>query len=56
MEIVKVNTEKLGFSKAYLTLFNGTLKLTERELDLLSLLLDKYLEFKEQGLKEPFLS
>ena len=56
MKIVKVNTDKLGFSKAYLTLFNGTLKLTDRELDLLALLLDKYMEFKEQGLQEPFLS
>lgn len=56
MEIIKVNTDKLGFSKAYLTVFNGSLKLTDRELDLLSLLLDKYLEFREEGLKEPFLS
>ena len=56
MEIVKVNTDVLGFSKAYLTLFNGSLKLTDRELDLLSLLLDKYMDFKEEGLKEPFLS
>jgi len=56
MEIVKVNTAELGLSRAYLTLFNGSLKLTERELDLLSLLLDKYLEFRGQGLKEPFLS
>jgi len=56
MEIVKVNTAKLGFSRAYLTLLNGGLKLTEKELDLLSLLLDKYLEFQGEGLKEPFLS
>lgn len=56
METVKVNTDKLGFSKAYLTLFNGSLKLTDRELDLLALLLDKYLEFRDQGLKEPFLT
>ncbi len=56
MEIVKVNTAELGLSRAYLTLFNGSLKLTERELDLLSLLLDKYLDFKEEGLIEPFLS
>jgi hypothetical protein len=56
MEIVKVNTDVLGFSKAYLTLFNGSLKLTERELDLLSLLLDRYMDFREEGLKEPFLS
>ena len=56
MEVVKVNTKILGLSKAYLTLFNGSLKLTDRELDLLSLLLDKYIEFKQEGLKEPFLS
>ena len=56
MEVVKVNTDALGLSKAYLTLFNGSLKLTERELDLFSLLLDKYTEFREQGLNEPFLS
>lgn len=56
MEIVKVNTATLGFSKAYLTLFNGSLKLTDKELDLLSLLLNKYIEFREQGLREPFLS
>ena len=56
MEIVRVNTDQLGFSKAYVTLFNGTLKLTARELDLLSSILDKYLEFREEGLKEPFLS
>lgn len=56
MEIVKVNTAKLGFSRAYLTLLNGGLKLTEKELDLLSLLLDKYLEFQGEGLREPFLS
>jgi len=56
MEIVKINTDVLGLSKAYLTLFNGSLKLTDKELDLLSLLLDKYLEFREEGLQEPFLS
>lgn len=56
MEIVKVNTDKLGLSRAYLTLLNGGLHLTDKELDLLSLLLDKYLEFQEEGLKEPFLS
>lgn len=56
MEVVKVNTEELGLSKAYLILFNGSLKLTERELDLLSLLLDKYIEFRDEGLNEPFLS
>lgn len=56
MEIVKVNTAVLGLSRTYLILFNGSLKLTERELDLLSLLLDKYTEFKEEGLIEPFLS
>lgn len=56
MEIVKVNTETLGLSKAYLTLFNGSLKLTDKELQLLSLLLDKYMEFRLEGLKEPFLS
>ena len=54
MEIVTVKTDHI--SKAYLTLLNGGLKLTDRELDLLSLLLDKYLEFKGEGLKEPFLS
>ena len=56
MEVVKVNTAELGLSKAYLTLFNGSLKLTDRELDLLSLLSDKYIEFREEGLNEPFLS
>jgi hypothetical protein len=56
MEIVKVNTKKLGLSKAYLTLFNGSLRLTDRELDLLSSLLDKYMELRGEGLKEPFLS
>lgn len=56
MEIVKVKTDVLGLSRAYLTLFNGSLKLTDRELTLLSLLLDKYMEFSEDGLKEPFLS
>lgn len=56
MQIVKVNTEELGLSKAYLTLFNGSLKLTDKELDLLSLLLDRYMEFREEGLQEPFLS
>ena len=56
MKIVKVNTATLGFSKAWLTLFNGSLKLTDRELDLLSVLLDKYMEFRDEGLNEPFLS
>lgn len=54
MEIVIVKTDDI--SKAYLTLLNGGLKLTDRELNLLSLLLDKYLEFKGEGLREPFLS
>jgi len=54
MQIVNVKTDHLSHS--YLTLFNGKLKLTEKELDLLSLLLDNYLEFREQGLQEPFLS
>jgi hypothetical protein len=57
MITVKVKTANQGgLSRAYLTLFNGSLKLTEKELGLLSLLLDKYVEFKEEGLKEPFLS
>lgn len=54
MEIVRVSTDNI--SKSYLTLLNGGLRLTDRELNLLSLLLDKYLEFREEGLKEPFLS
>lgn len=56
MKIVNVNIDKLGFSKSYLLLLNGGLKLTSKELDVLSLLIDKYLQFKELGLKEPFLS
>ena len=32
------------------------MKLTERELDLLSVLLDKYMQYREEGLREPFLS
>ena len=56
MFIVKVNTEKQGIRRAYLTLFNGSLKLTDRELDLLSALLDKHSELEVEGLNEPFIS
>ena len=51
---VKITPET--YSKLYLTTLNGTLKLTEKELDVCAAICDMYIELTQQGLREPFLS
>jgi hypothetical protein len=50
---VKVSGDPI---RAYITLWNGTWRLTDKEVDVLSEFLRSYLKLKKDGLKEPYLS
>ena len=52
-KIVKVSGDPII---GYITLWNGTWKLTDMEISVLSELLKSYLKLKQEGLKEPYLS
>lgn len=52
-KIIKVNGD---FVLSYITLWNGTWKLTEKEIDVLVAFIKSYLRLKDDGLKEPYLS
>lgn len=52
-KIVKVSGDPII---GYITLWNGTWKLTDMEISVLSEFLKSYLQLKKDGLKEPYLS
>lgn len=54
--ILKCRTTTENFPIMYLKTLNGTLGLTEKELELTAEIIKKYLRFMSQGLQEPFLS
>lgn len=56
MKILRTKTTLNDLPLKYLKVLNGTLKLTEKELELTAALVKKYMYFGSQGLKEPFLS
>lgn len=56
MKVLQTKTTLNDLPLTYLRVLNGTLKLTEKELELTAALIKKYMYFGSQGLKEPFLS
>ena len=54
--ILQCKTTTENFPLMYLKTLNGTIGLTEKELELTAELIKKYLRFMSQGLQEPFLS
>jgi hypothetical protein len=52
-KIVKVKVDPIV---GYITLWNGTWRLTDMEVSVLSEFLRSYLNFRKEGLKEPYLS
>jgi hypothetical protein len=56
MSIIKITTTKTEFPKLYLMIWNGTLGLTDKEVDVFSSILDKRRELSSDGLQEPYLS
>lgn len=56
MKVLQTKTTLNDLPLRYLRVLNGTLKLTEKELELTAALVKKYIHFGTQGLKEPFLS
>lgn len=53
---LKAKVNKIGFIRHYISIFNGGLKLTDKEQDYLVVILDKYLTLQARGLAEPFIS
>ena len=51
----KFDITKDNFSRSYLTALNGVMGLTPKELDVLSYMLDRYYEAKENGMKPDIL-
>ena len=56
MKILRTKTTWNEFPLKYLKVLNGTLKLTDKELELTAEIIKEYLKYGSQGLQEPFLS
>jgi len=56
MKTLTTKTTSENFPKVYLQILNGTLQLTDKEIELTSAIIAKYLKYGSQGLREPFLS
>lgn len=53
--IVQLKTTKDKFSKLYLMVWNGSLNLSKQEMNLLSLLIDKYTKLVEEGVPKEYI-
>jgi hypothetical protein len=56
MKITVAKVKKSEFNKTFITLWNGGLKLTEKEQDVLLALIESYQRFEADGLREPYIS
>jgi len=56
MKILRTKTTWDEFPIKYLKVLNGTLKLTDKELELTAEIIKEYIKYGSQGLQEPFLS
>lgn len=54
--VLQTNTTIEELPLKYLRVLNGSLRLTDKELELMAAILGRYLKYIQQGLKEPFLS
>ncbi len=53
---IEIQTTKQELPIKYLKTLNGTLNLTDKEMELTAAIIHKYLEHKKKGLAEPYLS
>jgi hypothetical protein len=53
---LKARVNKDQFIIAYINIWNGGLRLTDKEIEFLKELLDRYLSMEEAGLKQPYLN
>lgn len=56
MKTLTTKTTSIEFPRKYLEVLNGTLSLTDKEIELTAAIIDKYIKYGSQGLREPFLS
>jgi len=52
---LKAKVDKDQFIERYIEIWNGSLNLTEKEIEVLKEILKKYLQLIKDGLKEPYL-
>ena len=54
--VLKIETNKDGIIDAYLKIWNGGIKLTDKEFDITKEYIRMYIDYTEGGVKEPYLS
>ena len=56
MKTLTTKTTSEELPRKYLEVLNGTLSLTDKEIELTAAIVSKYIKYGKQGLREPFLS